>query len=178
MVECKSALRKEVRSRLATLSMDEKVSRSRLMSTVVKNHLSVSGARVVALFSPLPSEPQIWPLVKELSLFMTVVLPRVEGEIMNFYCYNPDRMVCGALGVMEPDGGEPVMPHEIDVVLVPGVVFTKEGTRMGRGKGFYDRYLSQAGFRGLKIGICYAEQIVEALPVEPHDVKMDVVIYK
>ena len=178
MVECKSALRKEVRSRLATLSMDEKVARSRLMSTVVKNHLAVSGARVVALFAPLASEPQIWSLVEELSMFMTVVLPRVQGDTMDFYCYDPTVMVRGALGVLEPANGEPVMPHEIDVVLVPGVVFTKEGARMGRGKGFYDRYLSQAGFRGLKIGICYAEQIVEALPVEPHDVKMGVVIYK
>ncbi|MBO5788081.1 MAG: 5-formyltetrahydrofolate cyclo-ligase [Bacteroidaceae bacterium] len=178
MVDSKSVLRKNVRSRLATLSMDEKVVRSLSLSTEVKRHLSVSGARVVALFSPLPSEPQIWPLVKELSLFMTVVLPRVEGEIMNFYCYNPDRMVCGALGVMEPDGGEPVMPYEIDVVVVPGVVFTKDGARMGRGKGYYDKYLSQHDFRGVKIGVCYAEQIVDVLPIEPHDVRMDVVLYK
>ena len=178
MVDSKSVIRKNVRSRLATLSMDEKVVRSLSLSTEVKRHLSVSGARVVALFSPLPSEPQIWPLVKELSLFMTVVLPRVEGEIMNFYCYNPDRMVCGALGVMEPDGGEPVMPYEIDVVVVPGVVFTKDGARMGRGKGFYDKYMSQEGFNAHKIGVCYSEQVVQSLPCERHAVFMDEVVYK
>ena len=49
---------------------------------------------------------------------------------------------------------------------------------MGRGKGFYDRYLSQEEFRGLKIGVCYNEQIVGELPVEPHDVKMDCVVHK
>ena len=71
-----------------------------------------------------------------------------------------------------------VLPDEIDAIVVPGVAFTVKGVRMGRGKGFYDRYLAQSGFAALKIGVCYREQLVPDIPAEPHDVAMDAVIYK
>lgn len=171
-------MRKEIRARVALLQTLEKESRSAVIAGVVKSHLAVSGARVVALYSPLGDEPLLWPLVEELSRKMLVVLPKVEGDVMNFYCYDPQHMASGAFGIMEPQDGDAVLPHEIDAVVVPGVVFTKDGARMGRGKGYYDRYLSQKEFRGLKIGVCYNEQIVDELPAEPHDVRMDYVIYK
>ena len=178
MVEDKSVLRKMVRARLAAMDVQEKNSCSATIAARIKSHIAVSAAKVVALYSPLGSEPQIWPLVEELSKVMLVALPRVEGERMNFYCYTPGMMQPGALGVMEPQGDEALCPHEIDVVVVPGVAFTTDGHRMGRGKGYYDRYLSQDGFRGLKIGVCYARQVVDELSLEPHDVKMDYVIYE
>lgn len=178
MVKDKSTLRKEIRARLAGLQGLEKESRSALIADSVKSHLAVSGARVVALYAPLGDEPQLWPLVEELSVRMLVLLPKVEGDVMNFYPYEPRCMATGAFGIMEPQGEEAVLPHEIDAVVVPGVAFTLSGARMGRGKGFYDRYLSQEEFRGLKIGVCYNEQIIGELPVEPHDVKMDCVVHK
>lgn len=61
-------------------------------------------------------------------------------------------------------------------IVVPGTAFTQAGARMGRGRGYYDKYLSQPGFRGVKVGVCYAHQLVGELPVEPHDVFMDYVI--
>lgn len=60
------------------------------------------------------------------------------------------------------------------VLLVPGLGFTAQGDRIGRGKGFFDRYLN--GFSGLKVGVCFQCQVVDHLPTEPHDHKMDVVI--
>ena len=178
MVKYKSALRKEIRARLALLQSLEKESRSLLIADAVKSHLAVSGARVVALYAPLFDEPLLWPLVEELAARMLVLLPKVEGDVMDFYPYEPRYMATGAFGIIEPQGGEAVRPHEIDAIVVPGVAFTESGARMGRGKGFYDRYLSQEEFRGLKIGVCYNEQIVGELPVEPHDVKMDCVVHK
>ena len=179
MVELdKKTLRKEVRAKLALLSDAEKERRSADMCHTLKSHIMVAGARVVALFSPLGNEPCIWPLVEDLSHSMVVVLPRVEGEIMNFYLYVPECMSCGEFGIMEPAGVEAVAPYEIDVMVVPGVAFTTDCDRMGRGKGFYDKYMSQSDFRAVKIGVCYAEQVVWNLPVEPHDVRMDALIYK
>jgi len=66
---------------------------------------------------------------------------------------------------------EEVIPSHI---LVPGLGFTLLGERLGRGKGFYDRYLQD--FKGLKIGVCYEEQICEELPIEDFDIKMDILI--
>ena len=139
MVEEKKILRQEVRSRLAALSHEEIEERSRIIAEAVMGHIAVSGAKVVALFSPLPGEPVLWPLVERLSRMMLVVLPRVCGDEMDFYCYDRNCMAQGSFGIMEPQCGEPVAPGEIGVVIVPGVAFTEGGCRMGRGKGFYDR---------------------------------------
>lgn len=178
MAKDKSLLRKEVRAKLSVLGDAEKANRSAIIASEIKSHLAVVGARVVALYSPLGNEPLLWGLVEELSAKMLVLLPKVEGEIMNFYYYDKGNVAPGAFGIMEPQCGEAVLPYEIDAVVVPGVAFTKDGARMGRGKGYYDKYLSQKDFRGVKIGVCYAEQILDELPVEPHDVRMDCVVYK
>ena len=174
----KKTLRREVRARVAQIAAADALERSEAIGREVEGHLAVSGARVVALFSPLGDEPQLWPLVERLARRMSVVLPRVEGEVMNFYSYDSCAMAKGAYGINEPQGSLPVDVCEIDAVIVPGVTFTEDGTRMGRGKGYYDRYLSQSGCRALKIGVCYREQIVESIPTEPHDVTMDTVIYR
>ena len=174
----KSVVRSEVRARLAVLGADEKRLRSQYICDEVKKHLAVSGARVVALFSPLGYEPDIWPLVESLAGTVSVVLPRVEGDVMNFYVYDRNSMAVGSFGINEPQSGVLVAACEIDAVVVPGLAFTVDGARMGRGKGFYDKYLSQSDFSALKIGVCYSEQLVPHIPTEPHDVPMDVVIYK
>ena len=174
----KSLLRREVRARLAVLGADEKRLRSQYICNEVKKHLAVSGARVVALFSPLGYEPDIWPLVESLAGTVSVVLPRVEGDVMNFYVYDRNSMAVGSFGINEPQNSVGIDAGEIDAVVVPGLAFTVDGARMGRGKGYYDKYLSQSEFSALKIGVCYSEQLVPHIPVEPHDVPMDVVIYK
>ncbi len=174
----KKELRRLVRAGIAQMDSCEKEKRSMFICEEVEKYLARSGAEVIALFSPLGDEPQIWPLVERISKTLSVVLPRVEGDIMNFYTYDKEAMSVGAFGINEPLTGMLVSPSEIDVIIVPGVAFTVGGARMGRGKGFYDKYLSQNGFSALKIGVCFCEQLVDYIPVEQHDVAMDVVIYK
>ena len=97
--------------------------------------------------------------------------------IRDSFDYAPGALRAGAFGIAEPDvDAEPCEPSEIDLIVVPGTAFTQAGARMGRGRGYYDKYLSQPGFRGVKVGVCYAHQLVGELPVEPHDVFMDYVI--
>ena len=120
--------------------------------------------------------PDISQLIVELSERCTVLLPRIEGDSMNFYEYNPDRLSAGAFGIMEPVDGTAVSPSEIDAMVVPGLAFTVAGQRMGRGRGYYDKYLSLMGFRAYKIGVCYSEQLFDMLPCEPHDIIMDKVV--
>ena len=96
---------------------------------------------------------------------------------MEFYPYEPDNLECGAFGIIEPQGAEAIEPAQIDLIIVPGVAFTRSGKRCGRGKGYYDKYLSREGFRATKIGVCYAEQLAEDIPNEPHDIVMDRVLF-
>jgi len=67
------------------------------------------------------------------------------------------------------------LPEMLDLVVVPGVAFTRDGARLGRGRGYYDRYLSRPGLRAFCVGVCFAHQLVDTLPVEPHDRTMDAV---
>ena len=172
----KKTLRRAVRARIAALDADEKASRSAVIAAKVEELLLACGARVVALFSSLPDEPQLWPLVERLAVGARVVLPRVEGDVMNFYDYAPAAMAIGSFCINEPQGVVPVESCVIDAMVVPGVVFSKNGARMGRGKGYYDKYMSLPGFAARKIGVCYEVQIVPHLPTEEHDVPMDAVV--
>ena len=133
-------------------------------------------ARTVAVFAALPDEPATDEVLARWASTRRVVLPRVEGDAMRFYACRPDALVFGAFGILEPQGERPCPAGEIDLVVCPGVAFTADGRRLGLGRGYYDRYLGDPAFRGFRVGVCYAHQLVDDLPVEPHDVRMDRVI--
>lgn len=172
----KKTLRKEVRARLAAVTDEQKQLKSTMLALALVVHPAVRSAGVIALFSPLGDEPAIGEIIEVLSREHTVVLPRVEGETMEFYPFSASSMREGAYGILEPCGGVPVAPADIDVMIVPGVAFTLSGARLGRGKGFYDKYMSQSSFCAFTIGVCYEEQLVPSLPCEPHDITVGEVL--
>ncbi len=67
-------------------------------------------------------------------------------------------------------------PALLDVVVVPGLAFTPDGHRLGQGGGHFDRFLPRLAARCLRLGVCFREQLVDELPVEPHDVVVDHVV--
>ena len=84
-------------------------------------------------------------------------------------------LTAGKFGIQEPSSAcRPAQKDEIDLWLIPGVAFDRKGNRLGRGAGFYDRILSNEN--GLKAGVCCAGRIIEEIPVEDHDIKMDFVL--
>lgn len=172
----KRELRKAVRERVAATPSADKEEKSTMLSLALVVHPRIREADTIALFSPLGDEVQITEAVEMLARTRTVLLPRVEGDIMHFYPFEAGRIEKGSYGIMEPVGGTPFPPQSIDVMVVPGVAFAADGCRMGRGKGYYDKYMSQPGFRAYKIGVCYSEQLLPSLPCEEHDVRMDEVI--
>lgn len=87
---------------------------------------------------------------------------------------SPDKLIKGAYGIKEPSECIEVPIENIDIALIPGIVFDRSGMRIGFGKGYYDRFLSE--FQGVKIGICYDFQIQESIPSSPHDIAMDIII--
>ena len=172
----KRALRKEIRAEIAKLSADEKQTLSAQIFSKIATLSKLEEASVVALFVSLHDEPQTAEFIESLlHKNKRVVVPRIEGDEMNFYDIS-EGVKIGSFGIMEPTSKEPIEPSEIDVMIVPGVVFTLNGARCGRGKGFYDKYLSRNGFRAHTIGVCYPCQIVENLPTEEHDRVLDCVI--
>ena len=135
-------------------------------------------ARTVGVFCSLADEPDTSEALARWSAAgRRLAVPRVEGDVMRFYEYDPRTMRPGAFGIAEP-GPEARLcePRELDLVIVPGTAFTAAGARMGRGRGYYDKYLALPGMHAVKIGVCYAHQLVGELPAEPHDVAMDAII--
>lgn len=172
----KRDIRRSVRSRIALLSEQQKTEASQQIFAKIATLPAFENAKVVALFASLHDEPQTEQFIAEWHGRKRIVLPRCEGEVMNFYDYSPDVMESGSFGINEPQGVEPCRPSEIDFMVIPGVAFTPDGRRLGRGKGFYDRYLSQEEFAAITVGICFREQVVDDIPSESHDKVVESVI--
>ena len=134
-------------------------------------------AHIVAAYMALPGEVDLSELFGQVD--KAWVFPRVRGENLSFHrVKNVDQeMQFGAFGITEPkDGLEEVAVEEVDVFLCPGLGFDRNGGRLGRGRGFYDRVLKQAKPEAVKIGVCFSFQIVEDIVMEAHDIRMDGVV--
>jgi 5-formyltetrahydrofolate cyclo-ligase len=103
----------------------------------------------------------------------------VGDEVQLFRLEAISELVPGTFGILEPTAElrelppRQVLPSQIDLALVPGVVFDRQGNRLGYGRGFYDRLLRQLPREVLRVGLAFECQVVEELPVEPHDERMD-----
>ena len=172
----KNDIRRGVARRLAALPAERRAEKSAAIERVLLACEQICRAAIVALYSSLPDEPQTRHLIAALIRTHRVVLPRVEGEEMDFYDYTPEGMVRGAFDTEEPAAGQAVAPADIDAIVVPARAYTLAGARLGRGRDYYDRYMAREGFRAYRIGVCFAEQIVGEIPTEPHDLTVDRVI--
>lgn len=153
-------------------------------------------AAVILAYVNYQSEVITIPLLdKALKDNKQVFAPRVSGEEMEFYRISGmEDLAEGYKGIREPIGGESFIEKigkytvsgekasaetAAVLMLMPGVVFDKEGHRIGYGKGFYDRYLkrlTKAGINVYKIALCYECQILNEIPYENHDISVDMVI--
>jgi len=170
----KSRLRDKMRERLKQLSENERQMRSLLICE--KLLPLFSGKNSLALFAPRLAEPDL-DLLWDLGLVEhpLVSYPRCRGNRLSFHPVSAlSELVPGRFGILEPTPGR--SPERLDLIVVPGLAFTAEGNRLGRGGGFYDRFLSTIPETTFKIGVCFEFQRVSKIPHEPHDVKMDAVV--
>lgn len=139
-------------------------------------------AMAIMVYAPLPMELDIRPLVDEaLRAGRVVCVPRVgwEGRSLTPVAIRGmDDLVEGEkFGVREPRAGAQVVAKDIlDLVIVPGLAFDATGGRLGRGAGFYDRFLSGLTPRAKKIGLAYEAQVFASVPLESQDVRLDAVV--
>ncbi len=171
----------ELRARMRALARErtdgERETASRTIFGRIARLDDFTRARCVALYCALPDEPDTREALEEWSRTRRLVVPRVEGDVMNFCDYDPATLAAGAFGIAEPGPhAQPCPPGEIDLVIVPGMAFTRSGVRLGRGRGYYDRYLARPSLHARTIGVCFAGSLVDAIPAEPHDIRMDRVI--
>lgn len=173
----KKDIRSEVRRRIKLLTSSEMTTASERIFDKIEQLESFHKAECIALFAAMHDEVATavalgrWPKFGK-----RIVVPRVEGDIMRFYDYSEDRMRTGAFGILEPEGDVECPAEDIDLIIVPARAFTRAGERLGRGGGFYDKYMSKAEFRASKVGIAFECQIFDSLPCDSHDIRVDHVV--
>lgn len=131
-------------------------------------------AEKILIYHSLPDELDTHKFLDKWKNHKQFFLPRVNGVNLDILPYDETRLEIGSFHIEEPTGDNTVPVTDIEVVIVPGVAFDRKGHRLGRGKGFYDRLLEDSS--ATKIGIGYEFQLVDEIPTEAHDIKMDIVI--
>ncbi len=132
----------------------------------------------IAFYSSVRSEVSTKSVIeKALAGGKEVYLPRVREDSFGVDFVRVTGLAGfkeGSYGILEPVGDNVIDLSELDLIVLPGVAFDKEGARIGYGKGHYDMTLEKASCT--KIGFAFELQVVEKIEVEPHDVNMDIII--
>lgn len=177
----KTALRRTIRQQSAGFPESLRIRESQALCHRLLRHPRLCSARCVLLFSPLPDEPDITPLLSAWRVQKQILLPVIpslaEGVQLRLKEYRGrESMQPGPYHILEPTGGDFFTAYsQIDAAVIPGMAFDDDGHRLGRGKGYYDRLLGHPDLskRIYKIGICFSYQHVAGVPVLPHDILMD-----
>jgi|DewCreStandDraft_4_1066084.scaffolds.fasta_scaffold01664_14 5-formyltetrahydrofolate cyclo-ligase len=178
--QAKAALRQQVRRALAAMDAHTREAQGRAVCDRIRHSREWTQARCVGLFAPLPDEPDLRPLWQEALVGgKTLVLPRWDSNTGTYVAariQDPAAdLVAGRYGVLEPRPELPIVAWEsLDWLAVPGVAFDRRGGRLGRGAGHYDRIL--AATPAFRCGVAFACQLVEAVPVAEHDLRVDAVV--
>jgi 5-formyltetrahydrofolate cyclo-ligase len=178
--KAKQELRSKIHAAREKMPLEKRRLDSQKLCLKLKEQFLFQSATSILFFAPMPKEPDMWTLLEgALAEGKTVALPHFDKTNR---CYVPRRVqnlrneiATGRFGIREPVAGCPEMLlADFDLVLVPGVAFDLRGHRLGRGKGYYDRWL--ADYAGTKIGVAFDEQVIETVPAGKQDVRMDFIL--
>lgn len=182
ILELRNALRREALARRDALSESVRREASARITAELSRLLLSSNARFVHCYISFRSEVETRSLIEDmLSRGLRVVVPVVEGDgsgntLIHSELHDLRKLRTGAFGLPEPEGRIAISLEALDVVIVPMVAFDRQGTRLGYGKGFYDRFLQQLPHEVQRIGLAFGVQEVAHIPVLPHDERVATII--
>ncbi len=176
----KPVLRRQLRQMLDAMSEADRHDKSVAACRLVAATPEFDAARVVMLYLSMPTEVDTAALaLKCWQANKTVVVPKVSWDQRRMLPVEISSLKDATTTtgpVREPLAGNPIPLDLIDLVIVPGLGFSPAGFRIGRGMGFYDRFLAQSEFVGRACGLAFEEQVVENLPVLDHDVPLHMLV--
>lgn len=175
----KKALRKEIKYLKSELSPADRKNRSDIVMQKIEDSVFFKKAATIFIFWSMADEIDIKDLIIKWADRKKFILPAINGDELHLKEFTGvHKLKNGDIySIPEPDGIPFHDLDSIDLAIVPGIAFDKDNNRIGRGKAYYDKILSKLKGKAHLIGVCYDFQIVEKVPVEPHDIKMDGVIY-
>jgi len=177
--------KKEIRKRMLQLRDEQSPAERALWDDIIFSKLTGSSdyrnAKTIFIFVSFRSEVDTHRIIrKALEDGKVVGVPKVLSKAEGIRVLRIERMEdleAGYFGVLEPKEGCTEIPAgEIDLILMPGAAFDREGGRIGYGGGFYDRYISEAGREIRKVALAYRMQVLDKVPMEENDMRVDAII--
>lgn len=179
----KEELRKAYLARRQALPASEVLQRSQQLCDLFFAHIDLSFVKVLHVYLPVArfNEPDTWLILDRIRRevpHIRIVLPRVDKQasaVIHIFFEGLHQLETNGWGIQEPKSGVPAIPSQIDMVIVPLLACDRQGYRLGYGKGYYDRFLSECRPDCRKVGLSLFD-LEDSIPREAHDVPLDVCI--
>jgi len=174
--EEKKILRKHIKTLKSSYTFKDFENKSQKILSHIQNFLHIEENSIIMAYWPLPDEVQIQEWIIKNSSRYTILLPVIqENELVVIPFTGIDSMQkVPPFGILEPTGETFHNIDKIKIIIVPGMAFDKNGFRMGRGKGYYDKFLPKT--KAIRVGICFDFQLMDTIPINEFDAQMDYII--
>jgi len=177
----KRELRQQLRQRMARIPPQELAERSAAACGLLTQQPEYRRAEIVMVFLSGPHEPDTTQLALHCwSSLKRVLAPKLSWEQRRMLPTEIRSLTSdvqqGPLGLRAPVAGLPIPAADIDLVIVPGLAFDESGNRLGRGRGFYEEFLSRPEFRGVSCALALEDQVVPQVPCDENDVRVDMLV--
>ncbi len=176
----KHQLRRAMKQLRNTIHLTEKEKRSLHICQQLKKRKEFQTKQTIAGYMPVHSEVDISPFLQSMKEEgHRIALPRVSQDLFEYYKVTDwDALEKGTFEILEPpDSAQKIKFTDLSIILVPGLAFDALGNRLGYGKGYYDRVLSQLPRYITTLGVCFEEQMLEHVPHDESDIAVQEVIF-
>lgn len=174
----KEVIRERMRRRRKTLTYEQVHEKSETIRYKLEGKKAFKDAETIMMYISAYKEPETLPVIEHLlENGKRVIVPVSSTEtntIVPTYIESISELEKGAYGILEPTIIRPVNKDDIEVIVIPGIAFDMHRNRLGFGKGYYDKFLEDTNAK--KIALCYDFQIIDDLPVDEHDIPMDLIL--
>lgn len=178
----KAQLRARIRETLTALTDEQRHAASVQACHKLLGLEAFGHANVIMLYMPMATEVDVTPVaVQSFRRGLTVCVPKVDWkrrdmDPVEVTSIDDHVLDCDEHGVRVPKQCRPILPEMIDLVVAPGLGYDCQGHRLGRGGGYYDRFLTRLRTSTTTAGLVFDQQIVDSIPTKPHDVAVDIVV--
>jgi len=174
--EEKKILRKQIKTLKNAYSSSELQNKSQKIITHVHDFLNLQKPNLIMAYWALPDEVQTQHWITKNTAKYTILLPVINNNelIVKPFTGIENMQKVPPFGILEPLGEAFKNLAEIEIILVPGMAFDRKGFRMGRGKGYYDKFLPKTS--AIRVGLCFNFQLLDKIPTDEYDAQMDYII--
>ncbi|MDD5346996.1 MAG: 5-formyltetrahydrofolate cyclo-ligase [Candidatus Omnitrophica bacterium] len=176
----KKRIRTKILYKLKTQKEDNRITKSRKIKHKLFRSRMFKNAKTVMFYMSFGGEVETIDMIKEAQeLGKTVVVPVCDKNRMMRPCLLKDRgaLLRGPYGIREPAEKKALSVRSLDLIIVPGLAFDAKGRRLGRGKGYYDRFLQKVPPDIVSIGLAYDFQVLPTVPTTEHDVDVHAILF-